>query len=96
MRGFWHFTLRGNRGNRDPSHGFGTSPLGEIGEIGAKTLRGSLFPLFWWPMSIHPVKTWTTKIGEIGEIGTLSWFWHFTLRGNRGNRDPLMVLALHP
>ena len=122
----------------------------------AKTMRGSLFPLFplfWWPMSIHPVKTWTTKIGEIGEIGTLSWFWRFTLRGNpyfpyfggqclfilsrhrgnrggeigtlhlerapispilvanvysscqdmdhqnrgnRGNRDPLMVLALHP
>ena len=30
-----------------------------------------LFPLFWWPMSIHPVKTWTTKIGE---IGTLSVF----------------------
>ena len=24
---------RGNRGNRDPSHGFGTSPLGAIGEI---------------------------------------------------------------
>ena len=42
-------------------------------------MKGSLFPLFWWP----------TKIGEIGEIG---WFWHFTLRGNRGNRDPLMVL----
>ena len=41
-------------------------------------------------------ETWTTKIGEIGEIGALSWFWHFTLRGNRGNRDPLMVLALHP
>ena len=36
-------------------------------------------------------KTLTMKIGEIGEIGTLSWFWHFTLRGNRGNRDPLSV-----
>ena len=123
----------------------------------AKTMKRSLFPLFplfWWPMSIHPVKTWTTKIEEIGtlsvfllvkcqkhervlispispkgevpkpwegpyfpyfpylgapilvvhassscqdmghqnrEIGTLSWFWHFTLRGNRGNRDPLSV-----
>ena len=34
----------------------------------------------------------TSPLGEIGEIGTLSWFWHFTLRGNRGNRDPLMVL----
>ena len=47
-------------------------------------MRGSLFPLFplfplfCWSMSIHPVKTWTTKIGEIREIGTLSWFWHFT------------------
>ena len=42
---------------------------------------------------ISPIlAAWTTKIGEIGEIGTLSWFWHFTLRGNRGNRDPLMVL----
>ena len=33
---------------------------------------------------------------KIGEIGALSWFWHFNVRGNRGNRDPLMVLALHP
>ena len=52
-------------------------------------MRGSLFPLFplfWWR------RRHATKIGEIGEIGTLSWFWHFTLRGNRGNRDPLMVL----
>ena len=80
---FWHFTLRGNRGNRDP--------LNVFPWWSAKTMKGSLFPLFWWPMSIHPVKTWTTKIGEIGEIGTLSWFWHFTLGGNRGNRDPLKV-----
>ena len=38
-------------------------------------MRGSLFPLFplfWWPMSIHPVKTWTTKIGEIGTLSLLS------------------------
>ena len=56
------------------------------------TVRGSLFPLFWWPMSCQDEKTWTTKIGEIGEIVTLSWFWHFTLRGNRGNRDPISVL----
>ena len=80
---FWHFTLRGNRGNRDP--------LNVFPWWSAKTMKGSLFPLFWWPMSIHPVKTWTTKIGEIGETGTLSWFWHFTLGGNRGNRDPLKV-----
>ena len=68
-----------------------------------KTLRGSLFPLLPQcqnherapisPIFMVNVLTWTTKIGE---IGTLSWFWHFTLRGNRGNRDPLMGLALHP
>ena len=80
---FWHFTLKGERGNRDP--------LSVFPWWSAKTMKGSLFPIFWWPMSIHPVKTWTTKIREIGEIGTLSWFWHFTLRGNRGNRDPLSV-----
>ena len=40
-------------------------------------MRGSLFPLFplfWWSMPCHLVKTWATQIGE---IGTLSWFWHF-------------------
>ena len=78
---FWHFTLRGNRGNRDP--------LSVFPGWSAKTMRGSLFPLFWWPMSWQDEKTWTTKIVE---IGTLSWFWHFTLRGNRGNRDPISVL----
>ena len=84
---FWHFTLRGNRGNRDP--------LSVFPWWSAKTMKGSLFPLFplfWWSMSWQNDKAWTTRIGEIGEIGTLSWFWHFTLRGNRGNRDPLMVL----
>ena len=75
---FWHFTLRGNR-----------DPLSVFPWWNAKTMKGSLFPLFWWPMSWQDDKAWTTKIGE---IGTLSWFWHFTLRGNRGNRDPLMVL----
>ena len=67
---FWRFTLRGNRGNRDP--------LSILPGWSAKTMRGSLFPLFWWPMSWQDDKTWTTKIGEIGEIGTLSWFWHLT------------------
>ena len=81
---FWHFTLGGNRGNRDP--------LKVFPWWSAKTMKGSLFPLFWWPRSWQDDKAWTTKIGEIEEIGTLSWFWHFTLRGNRGNRDPLMVL----
>ena len=58
-------------------------------------MRGSLFPLFplfWWPMSCQDNEIWTTKLGEIGEIGTLSWFWHFTLRGNRANRIFFMVL----
>ena len=59
-----------NRGNMDP--------LMVLPGWSAKTMRGSLFPLFplfWWSMSSHLAKTWTTKIGE---IGTLSWFWHFT------------------
>ena len=73
-----------NRWNRDP--------LSVFPGWSAKTMRGPLFPLFWWPMSWQDDKTWATKIREIGEIGTLSWFWHFTLRGNRGNRGPLMVL----
>ena len=69
----------------------GKDPLSVFPGWSAKTMRGSLFPLFWWPMSWQDDKTWTTKIGEIEEIGTLSWFWHFTLRGNRGNREPLSV-----
>ena len=54
-----------------------------------KTLRGSYFPYFGGPCLDR------MNIGEIEEIGTLSWFWHFTLRGNRGNRDAVMVLAPH-
>ena len=55
--------------------------------------KGSLFPLFWWPMSIHPVKTWTTKIGEIGEIGTLSCFGTSPL-GEIGEIGTLSVFSL--
>jgi len=44
--------------------------------------------------SLDLVKAWTLKIGEIEEIGTLSWFWHITLRANRGNRDSLTVSCL--
>ena len=80
---FWHFTLRGNRGNRGPLNVF---PWWNV-----KIMKGSLFPVFCRPMYIHPVKIWTTKIREIGEIGTLSWFRYFTLRENRGNKDPLSV-----
>ena len=96
----WQDMDHQNRGNRDP-HGFGTSPkknaetvpispISPQGEV-PKPWGGSLFPvfhLFWWPMSWQDDETWTTKIGE---IGTFSWFWRITLRGNRGNRDPLMV-----
>jgi len=85
-----------DRGNRGPLMVLALHP--------GKTLRGSLFHLFWWPMSWQDDKTWTTKIGEIVEIGTLSWFWRFILRGNRpshgfGN-SPLgaigEIVAIHP
>ena len=89
------------RGNRDP--------LSVFPWWSAKTMRGSLFPLF--PLRVkcqnhervpispilfaHVLTRWQgmdhQNRGNRG-IGTLSWFWHFTLRGNRGNRDPLMVL----
>ena len=67
---------RRSRCSRKPSEGpyFPYCPSG----WSAKTMRGSLFPLFplfWWSMSWQDEKTWRTKIGE---IGTLSWFWHFT------------------
>ena len=63
-----------NRGNRDPL-GFGTSPKENvervpISPISSKMMRGSLFllfPLFWWSIFYHIVKTWATKIGEIGD-----------------------------
>ena len=69
---------------------------GEIGTLSVFSLdevpkpwKGPYFPYFGGPCLDKDDKAWTTKIRE---IGTLSWFWHFTLRGNRGNRDPLMVL----
>ena len=68
------------------------SPISLKGEV-PKPWEGPYFPYFpyFQGLSFHLAKTWTTKIGEIGEIGTFSWYWHFTLRGNRGNRDPLSV-----
>ena len=42
------------------------------------TTRGPLFPLFWWPMSWHRDPDKTLALHQN--------------RGNRGNRDPLMVL----
>ena len=69
-------------------------------------MRGSLFPLFWWSMPCHLVKTWATKIGE---IGTLSWFWHFIkgkhweglfplfpLRVNCQNHDRVPISPISP
>ena len=47
----------------------------------------SLFPLFWWSMPCHLVKTWATKIGE---IGTLSWFWHF-IKGKHSDGFPYLT-----
>ena len=84
---FWHFTLRGNR---DPLSVF---PLSVFPWWSAKTMKGSLFPLFWWPMSWQDDKAWTTKIGEIGEIGTLSWFGTSPL-GEIGEIGTLSVFSL--
>ena len=63
-----------------------------------KTLRGSLFPLF--PLRVNA----KTMRGSLFPLFPLFW-WSMSWddekigpenRGNRGNRDPLMVLALHP
>ena len=93
---------RGNRGNRDPLMVLALHPgktlrgsLFPLLPLRVKCQnheRVPISPIFMVNV-LTSEETWTTKIGEIGEIGTLSWFWHFTLRGNRGNRDPLMVLA---
>ena len=88
-----------------------------------------LFPLFWWSMSCHLVKTWATKIGTLSafSLGEVPKPWEGPYfpkvkcqnhervpisptspilvanvysscqdmdHQNRGNRDPLMVLAL--
>ena len=50
-----------------------------------------LFPLFWWLMSIHPVKTWTTKIGEIGPSQCFCWWSAKTMRGALFPLFPLRV-----
>ena len=77
-----------NRGNRDP--------LNVFPWWSAKSMRGSLFPLRVKcqnhekvPISpISPILVVNVLTGWI-EIGHQN-------RGNWGNRDPLMVLALHP
>ena len=58
-------------------------------------MRGSLFPLFplfWWPMSIHPVKTWTTKKGEIGTLSVFFPWW--SAKTMRGSLFPLFPLRV--
>ena len=62
-----------------------------------KTLRGSLFPLF--PLRVKCQNHERVPISPISPILVV----HVQdekigpeNRGNRGNRDPLMVLAFHP
>ena len=73
---------RGNRGNRD---GFGTWLLGEIGEIGP-------FQRFPWVKCQNHERV---PISPILVVHVLTK-WQDMDHQNRGNRDPLMVLALHP
>ena len=76
-----------NSGNRDP---FMVLALHQ-----GKTLKGSIFPLF--PLRVKcqnhervPIPLfWWSMSWEDEKIGPEN-------RGNRGNRDPLMVLAFHP
>ena len=86
-----------NRGNRDPLMALALHP--------GKTLRFPLLPLRVTcqnhervpisPISpmlvVHVLARWKDMDHQNRGNRTLSWFWHFTLRGNRGNRDPLMV-----
>ena len=94
-----------NRGNRDPLMVLALHPGKTLGgslfpllplrvkcQSHERVPISPISPIFMVNV-LTSEETWATKIGE---IGTLSWFWHFTLRGNRGNRDPLMVLALRP
>ena len=80
-----------NRGNRGP---FMVLALHQ-----GKTLRGSLFPLF--PLRVKCQNHERVHISPISPILVVhvltGWIdiGHQN-RGNRGNRDPFMVLALHP
>ena len=86
-----------NRGNRDP---FMVLALHQ-----GKTLRGSLFPLF--PLRVKCQNHERVPISPISPIFRAYLFISGPIfsscqdmdhqnRGNRGNRDPLMVLAFHP
>ena len=57
-------------------------------------MRGSLFPLFplfWWSMPCHLVKTWATKIGEIGPLNVFPWWSAKSMRGSLFPLFPLRV-----
>ena len=83
---FWHFTLRGNRGNRDPLMVLALHP--------GKALRGSLFP-FPLPLRAKCQNHERVPISHILVLHVFSSCQDMDHQ-NRGNRDPLMVLALHP
>ena len=77
-----------NRGNRDPLMVLALHP--------GKTLRGSLFPLL--PLRVKCQNHERVPISPILVVYVFSSCQDMDHqnRGNRGNRDPLMVLALHP
>ena len=77
-----------NRGNRDPLMVLALHPR--------KTLRGSLFPLL--PLRVKCQNHERAPISPISPILVVYVFssCQDMAHQNRGNRDPLMVLALHP
>ena len=77
-----------NRGNRDPLMVLALHP--------GKTLRGSLFPLL--PLRVKCQNHERVPISPISPILVVYVFssCQDMDHQNRGNRDPLMVLALHP
>ena len=79
---------RVNRGNRDP--------LMVLPGWSAKTMRGSLFPLL--PLRVKCQNHERVPISPISRILVVYVFssCQDMDHQNRGNRDPLMVLALHP
>ena len=72
-----------NRGNRDPLMVLALHP--------GKTLRGSLFPLL--PLRVKCQNHERVPISPISPIFMVNVL---TSEETWGNRDPLMVLALHP
>ena len=79
-----------NGGNRDPLMVLALHP--------GKTLRGSLFSLL--PLRVKCQNHERVPISPISPIlvvhASSDVKTDHENRGNRGNRDPLMVLALHP